>query len=125
MQVLGAPDTRRCGDYQTAWAPAGSDEISWVEVKFDIPVFVTAVNVIQTFNPNQVVLVELVGDFDQNLEIYNADPVQVDQPCPYTLPIEVEKTTNRYDTVRIYIDQSVLGLGWNEIDAVELVGEAD
>jgi hypothetical protein len=28
----------------------------------------------------------------------------------------------RTQTVKILIDQSVLGLGWNEIDAVELVG---
>ena len=124
-QVIGAPDTRRCGDYQTAWAPAGSDETSWLEVKFPLAVHVTAVNIIQSFNPNQVVRVELVGAFDRSLEIYQELPVQIDQPCPYTLPILVQKTEGRFDTVRIYIDQSTLGLGWNEIDAVELVGETE
>ncbi len=125
MQATGAPDTQRCGDYQTAWASASSDSIVWLEVKFPLAVYVTAVNIIQSFNPNQVVTVELVGQSGRPIEIYNQPPVQVNQPCPYTLPISIDKTKGRFDTVRIAIDQSVLGLGWNQIDAVELVGEAE
>ncbi|MBU1660413.1 MAG: hypothetical protein KKD28_02950 [Chloroflexi bacterium] len=124
-QAIGAPDTHRCGDYQTAWASASSDSIVWLEVKFPLAVYVTAVNISQSFNPNQVVAVELVGQFGRSIEIYNQPPAQVNQPCPYTLPISIDKTKGRFDTVRITIDQSVLGLGWNQIDAVELVGEAD
>ena len=125
IQVVGAPDTNRCGDYQTAWATAGSDSTAWLEVRFPLAVHVTAVNIIQSFNPNQVVKVELLGAFDRSIEIYNQPPTQVDQPCPYTLPIPIEKTGGRFDAVRITVDQSVLGLGWNQIDAVELVGEPD
>jgi hypothetical protein len=124
-QAIGAPDTLRCGDYQTAWATARSDAEAWLEIKFPLAVHVTAVNIIQSFNPNQVVKVELIGAFDRSMEIYNKDPVQVDQPCPYTLPIPIDKTAGRFDKVRITIDQSVLGLGWNQIDAVELVGEGN
>jgi hypothetical protein len=124
-QAIGSPDTLRCGDYQTAWATAGSDAEAWLEIKYPIAVHVTAVNIIQSFNPNQVVKVELIGAFDRSLEIYNEFPFQVDQPCPYTLPIPIDKTDGRFDKVRITIDQSVLGLGWNQIDAVELVGEAN
>ena len=54
-----------------------------------------------------------------------SEPFQVDQPCPYTLSIPIEKTEGRFNKVRITVDQSVLGLGWNQIDAVELVGEID
>jgi len=125
IQATGAPDTRRCGDYQTAWASASSDSIVWLEVKFALPVYVTAVNIIQSFNPDQVIKAELVDPFDRLVEIYSQAPNQVDQPCPYTLPISVEKTSARYDRVRITLDQSVLGLGWNQIDAVELVGESE
>jgi len=125
MQATGAPDTIRCGDYQTAWASAGSDSIGWLEVKFPVAVHVTGVNIIQSFNPNQVVKVELLGPFDRAFEIYNQSAIQVDQPCPYTLPIPIEKTEGRFDTVRIKLDQSILGLGWNQIDAVELVGQPE
>jgi hypothetical protein len=125
IQVIGAPDTVRCGDYQTAWASAGSDSVSWIDVKFPVAVHVTTINIIQSFNPNQVVKVELIGLFDRPVEIYNQPPVQVDQPCPYTLQISIDKTEGRFNAVRITVDQSILGLGWNQIDAVELVGEPE
>jgi hypothetical protein len=123
--AVGAPDTNRCGDYQSAWATAGSDTKEWLLVRYPVSVHVTAVNIIQTFNPNQVVLVELLDPFDRPLEIYDQPPIQINQSCPYTLGIVVEKTERRYDAVRITVNQGILGLGWNQIDAVELVGERE
>ena len=38
------------------------------------------------------------------------------------LSIDLGETDFLVHGVRITVDQSVLGLGWNEIDAVELVG---
>ncbi len=122
-QATGEPNTERCGDYQSAWAPSGSDSEEWLELQFETPVFVTGVNIVQTFNPSQIAKVELVGAFDRSLTIFEQPPTQVDQPCPYMLSIGVAKTTLLYRTVRITVDQSVLGLGWNEIDAVQLVGD--
>jgi hypothetical protein len=54
--------------------------------------------------------------------VYTAQPKQVDEPCPYFLNIPVSQSDILAQGVRITIDQSVLGLGWNEIDAVEMVG---
>lgn len=125
LQATGAPDTARCGDIQTAWASAGSDSIDWVELEYDQALYVTAVNIHQTFNPNQVVKVELVSALGSSLTIYEGEPFHVDQPCPYVMSIEFDKTQTRYNKVRLTIDQSTMGLGWNEIDAVELVGDAE
>lgn len=122
QQATGQPDTLRCGDLQTAWASAAPDSVAWLLLQYQEPVHVTGVNIYQTFNPNQVVKVELVDDFGDSLVIYDQPPVPVDQPCPYILSIEIERTDQRYDAVRVTVDQSSLGLGWNEIDAVELVG---
>ena len=122
-QATGAPNTTRCGDYQTAWATAGSDSEETLTLKYPVAVHVTSIHIIQSFNPNQVKKVELIGAFDRSFEVYRKDPYQVDQPCPFTLVVPVEKTTGRFDEIRITVDQSVLGLGWNQIDAVELVGE--
>ncbi|MBC8496247.1 MAG: hypothetical protein H8D37_01170 [Chloroflexi bacterium] len=124
-QATGEPDTDRCGDYQSAWASSGSDSVDWLELQFETPVYVSAVNIVQTFNANQVAKVELLGTFGRSLTIYEQTPVQVDQPCPYMLSIMVEKTPALYNAVRITVDQSVLGLGWNEIDAVQLVGDGE
>ena len=124
-QATGAPDTPRCGDYQTAWATAGSDTVESISLSYTLSVNVTGVNIIQSFNPNQVVQVELVGDFERAVTVFESQPMQVDQPCPYTLSIPIEKTEGRFNKVRITVDQSVLGLGWNQIDAVELIGDND
>jgi hypothetical protein len=126
MQATGPPDTNRCGDYQTAWATAGSDsEGEWIELSYQEPVYVTGINIIQSFNPDQVVTVNLVGAFGRSIEVYNKPPTQVDQPCPYTLIITTERTESKFDKLRIEVNQSVLGLGWNQIDAVELIGVLD
>ncbi len=124
-QATGEPDTERCGDFQTAWASSGSDSVEWLEVQFETPVFVTGVNIVQTFNSNQITNVELIGIAGRSETVFEQQPVQVDQPCPYTLSIAVEKTNTLYNGVRITVDQSVLGLGWNEIDAVQLVGDRE
>ncbi len=124
-QATGAPNTGHCGDYQTAWASAGSDSIATLELTFPISVRVTGVNVIQSFNPDQIVRVELVGSFERSVTIYEGLPTQIEQPCPYVLAITLPKTQEAYNRVRLTLDQSVLGLGWNQIDAVELVGETD
>jgi hypothetical protein len=122
-QAIGSPNTERCGDYQTAWATAGSDSIEWLIVRYPVAVHVTGINIIQSFNPSQVVQVELLGAFDRTVEVFNQPPIQIDQPCPFFLPIPIEKTEGQFDALRITLDQSILGLGWNQIDAVELVGE--
>ncbi len=124
-QASGEPDTVRCGDFQSAWASSGSDSVDWLEIQFETPVYVTAVNIVQTFNANQIAKVELIGTFGRSQTIYEQIPVQVDQPCPYMLSIDVAKTSVLYNAVRITVDQSVLGLGWNEIDAVQLVGDTE
>ena len=124
-QAIDAPNTARCGDYQTAWASAGSDTIDTLVLTYTLSVHVTGVNIVQSFNPNQVSKVELLGVFDRPTSVYDAQPNQVDQPCPYTLSIPVEKTDSQFNKIRITIDQSVLGLGWNQIDAVELVGDLE
>jgi hypothetical protein len=121
-QVLGPPDTEKCGDYQTAWAAAGSDSIAWIEVRFPIAVNVRLINIIETFNPNQVAQVEVIRADGKRIPIYKQPPQQIDQICPFTLSIPVEQLDGYYDTIVISIDQTELGLGWNQIDAVELVG---
>ena len=125
IQAVGEPNTPRCGDYQTAWATAGSDIEATLVLKYTQDIQVTGINIVQSFNPDQVIQVELVGNFNRGVTVYEREPRQVDQPCPFILTIPVERTEQTYDRVRITIDQSVLGLGWNQIDAVELIGDLE
>jgi len=100
IQAIGAPDTSRCGDYQTAWATAGSDTTATLVLTYTRSLQVTGINIVQSFNPNQVTQVELVGNFNRAVTVYENEPFQVDQPCPYTLSIPVEKTERLYDVIR-------------------------
>jgi len=122
-QVVGKPDVPGCGDYQFAWASAASDSIGTLEVSFSASVYPLEIVIHESYNPDQVVKVEV---FDPETGGYYAvlqkNPVQVDRPCPYQLIIPVEGIGFKTNLVRITVDQSQLGLGWNEIDAVQLIG---
>jgi sugar lactone lactonase YvrE len=119
---VGEPDTEECGDYTTAWASASGDSVEWLEVYYDTPVYVTEVNIVQTYNPDQVVEVELVSVDGEYESVYTQEPETVENPCPYVLGLESDPTDYLVQGLRITIDQSILGRGWNEIDAVEMIG---
>jgi len=122
LQAVGEPDTPECGDYGTAWASADGGTVEWLDVYYDTPVYVIGIDIIQTHNPDQVIQVDLIDLDGQIVPLYTQDPHAMEQSCPYLLTIDVGQTDFLVQGVRITIDQSVLGLGWNEIDAVELVG---
>jgi hypothetical protein len=122
LQAVGEPDTPSCGDIVTAWASLGSHTVEWINLYYDAPVHVTQINIIQTYQPDQVVRVDLIDMKDEIVRFYVQRPQVMEQPCPYRRLIKVKQTDFLVRGVRITVDQSVLGLGWNEIDAVELIG---
>ncbi len=121
MQAAGAPDTTECGDQTTAWASLTSNTVEWLEVYYDVPVYATEVIIHQTYNPSQVVKVELIDTKGQRKTIFTESPAVLDF-CPDEMTLSLRKTDFLVSGVRITVDQSVLGVGWNEIDAVELAG---
>ena len=122
-QLIDSPDAPGCGDYQLAWASAASDSIEPLEVGFLTRVYPLEIYIHQSFNPNQVVKVEVLNpDTGAYYTVLQKNPIQIDRPCPYVLEIIVEGIDFETDRIRITVDQSQLGLGWNEIDAVQLIG---
>jgi hypothetical protein len=123
-QATGAPNTPECGDFTTAWASYEGCTVEWIELYYDIPVRATKVNIIQSNAPDQVVQVELIDTEGTYHTVYQGEPQDLLELCPYTLSIAVDVD---YQVVglKITIDQTVLGYSWAEIDAVELVGYAD
>ena len=121
-QAVGPPDSPGCGDYQSAWASAASDSVETLVLEYPRPVYPLEIVIYQSFNPDQVVKAEVLEP-DQGIfsTVLQKNPQQVDRPCPYELIGIVNEIEFQTDTVRITIDQSQLGLGWNEIDAVGLM----
>ncbi|MEA2009025.1 MAG: hypothetical protein U9O54_07875 [Chloroflexota bacterium] len=121
-QATGAPDAPGCGDYQFSWASAASDGIATLELTYETPVYITEIIIIQSFNPDQVIKVEVLDPDDEFQVIYQKLPEAVGRPCPYHLSLLVDNLDFKSNVIRVTVDQSVLGLGWNEIDAVQLLG---
>ncbi len=121
--AAGAPDVTACGDDSAAWASADSSTVEWLELTYATPVKPFEINIYQTYNPGQIVKVELFSPDSQTSYVaYTATPVKV-ETCPQTLTISLDGSKlSPVNRIRITVDQSVLGLGWAEIDAVELVG---
>ncbi len=121
-QATGAPDVDVCQDDARAWASAYADGQDSIELIYEIPVNPIEINIYQSFNPSQVVEVDIIDIEGTTWIAWTGEPEVVDS-CPDLMTISIELDEPLYiNRVVVYVDQSVLGIGYTEIDAVELVG---
>jgi len=122
QQANGAPDTMECGDIQTAWASESADGVDWLEVTFETAVVPTEIDVRETHSPGFISRIEVKDEMGLYHTVWEGTPGAVEQ-CPRVLSIPVSGVNVRVSAVRISLDQSDGG-NWNEIDAVELIGQS-
>jgi hypothetical protein len=124
-QALGEPDVTECGDNTNAWASEDDNTVEWIELTYPTPVVPTEINIYQSYNPSQVVEVMMYATNGERFIAWEGYPESVEN-CPdlMTITLELDKKI-MVNKLRITIDQQVNGWGWNEIDAVELVGTSD
>ena len=123
QQAVGEPDLYPdCGDSVSAWASSSSSTVEWLEVVYTTPVVPTEINIYETYNPGQIVTVEVRDQNNELHSVYTASPQTLDD-CATILTVfpDVDFAVS---AVRITVDQSVVN-NWAEIDAVELVGLTD
>lgn len=122
MQATGEPNVDECEDSVLAWASVGANTKEWIELTYDVPVQPTEINIYMNYNPSQVVEVQIITTDGDAYTTTTTKP-EIVPYCPdvYSISLELEKQLS-VNRVKIFIDQSKLGIGWNEIDAVELVG---
>ncbi len=118
-QATGVPNVDAFGDNGNAWTSKTPDSgIEWLEVKFPKSVYATEVRIRESFGSGAVIKVEL---FDDQGTAHTAwagnDPTT---GLNYFL-VKFPKTTFKSDRVKITLAANVVP-GWNEIDAVQLVG---
>ena len=120
-QATGAPNTSGCGDMQTAWASAEQNTKDTLTLQYDMAVVPAEVNIYQTYNPGSIVGVDLVAADGSGVKSIpnSADP---DTTCPHVFKLQVPQGFPPVNGVTVHLDQSAIGQ-WNEIDAVELVGQ--
>ncbi len=122
MQATGQPNVNECTDSSDAWASEGANTEEWIELTYAIPVVPTGINIHMNYNPSQITEVQIIDVNNDFYTVIETSPEYI-EACPDIYQISIELDEDIYVTgVRILLDQSVLGLGWTEIDAVELVG---
>jgi hypothetical protein len=119
-QATGEPDTPECGDIATAWASETSSGVDWLRVEYETPVIPLRIAIYETLNPGAIVKVETVSTDGETAVVYEAQAAPV-ETCPRVLEIQTIGAFQAVNAVVISLDQSAHP-GWNEIDAVELVG---
>lgn len=122
-QATGKPDTETGGDSRTAWASREADGAEeWLELVYEHPVRPTLVRVHETYNPGAVSKIEaLDGDGRWRLLWEGTDPTR---ECPGWLSPTFSPPDFATKAIRVTLDSDRVP-GWNEIDAVELVGEPE
>ena len=125
MQATGEPDVIECGSNPKAWSPAYLDTEEYIELFYDVPVIPTEIVIYQSYNPSQVVEIQLVDTDGEEWLLWYGNPEEVsDCPDMWTHTIELEETF-LVKSILIIVEQGFLGLGGVEIDAVELVGNIE
>ena len=118
-QATGAPDTLQAGDFRSAWASLEADAgPEWLVVDFPKEVEVAQVRVRETLGPGTIFMVSaILADGSEKILWHGTEPAA-------EAPVEMEFNPSsqvRSRRIRIQLDTTVVK-GWNEIDAVELVG---
>jgi hypothetical protein len=124
LQATGAPNVPSYADDGRAWASASADnQEEWLELTYAKAVHATGVCVRQTFNPGAIKQIELYDETGQGHEVWSGvDPAR-GQPTDITwFGIQFSATSFKTQRVRITFDSPAVK-GWNEIDAVQLIGE--
>lgn len=120
-QATDAPDAE-CGDDVRAWASAYTIGEEWLELTYYEPVIPTEIHIHQSYNASQIVEVAVVSADGQLHTVWKGQAEEVAY-CPDIMTITLSKKFQfPVIGVRLWIDYDALELGWNEIDAVELVG---
>jgi len=118
-QVTGAPNVDKYSDATTAWAPKTEDAgIEWLDLKYPRPVHATAVRIRESDGSGAVIKVEL---FDEQGTAYTAWAGNDPTTDLNYLMVNLPKTAYKTARVKITLATNVIP-GWNEIDAVQLVG---
>jgi hypothetical protein len=120
-QATGAPNIRGCVDEARAWASETAVGEEFILLFYEIPVIPLQINVHQNYGPGAIVGLG-VGNTatDVGIDLPDSDDAGT-EPCPRIFSYDVSTIDDPMDSVGVFLDQSITG-GWNEIDAVELVG---
>jgi hypothetical protein len=124
MQATGAPNCPSPGDHPEAWIGKTIDGgAEWLLLHYAKPVHATEVRVRQSYNPGAIVKVEVLNDAGTATVVWSGpDKTAYRWNQVGWLVAKFPATAQPVNAVRLSLDTASVK-GWNEIDAVQLVGD--
>jgi hypothetical protein len=124
MRATGAPDVQRYGDTAEAWASKTADSgIEWLDLSYAKPVSATELRIRQNHAPGAIIKVELLEANGTAHTVFQGPDSTVYEPNTISwLIVKTDKTPYKTQRAKITLATNAVS-GWNEIDAVQLVGE--
>jgi hypothetical protein len=119
-QTTGVPDVDKYSDDGHAWAPKTQDGgIEWLDLKYARPVHASEVRVRESMGSGAVIKVELFDETGAAHTIWQGvDPTK---DLNYLI-LQFKPTAYTVNRLKVTLATNVIP-GWNEIDAVQLVGK--
>lgn len=119
MKAAGAPDAVPQQDHPNAWASAtGNMGLQWLQLTYRTPIRIDRVRIYEVNRAGAMAVVEAIDDKGKRHVLWKgSDPTGV----PGVFEIKVPLTKYKVRGLRLVLDTNRVQ-GWNEIDAVEIVG---
>jgi hypothetical protein len=122
-QMTGVPNCERYGDNGYGWASKDADKgIEWVKLTFKKTVYATELRIRQNYNPGAIIKVELIDTDGKSHSVWSgADKTKYQKDAIQYFIAKFDKTEYKTKAVKITLSTNTVD-GWNEIDAVQLIG---
>lgn len=122
-QATGAANISQRSDDPKSWTPAEPDTgIEWLEVTFAKPVNATEIRVRQNLGPGAIIKLELIDDKGAKHAVFEGVDERKYDEWTWWFTQTFEKTPYLVSGAKITLATNAVS-GWNEIDAVQLIGE--
>ena len=120
-QAAGPPNTSECGDAETAWSSKYPNEEASLTLLYAELVTPTGLLVYENYNPGFITKITFTDLYGEVHTLYEGTP-QLRPTCPFVLVVPIQNADYQGSRVTIYVDQRTSLGGWDQIDAVELIG---
>lgn len=118
MKACGPPDANPKRDDPNAWASASGDMgVQWLELSYAQPVRASGVRIYEVNSPGAVAEIKAKGPNGEWETLWSGTASGNGAPLVLEWPL----TSYEVKTIRVVLDTNRTP-GWNEIDAVELLG---
>lgn len=124
MQATGAPNVAAYSDDQKSWAAKEADSgIEWLQLEYAKPVTASEIRIRQTHSPGAIAKIEAFDETGAAQLVWTGpDNSQYAAGQIGWLNVNLQSKPIKTQKIKITLATNMVS-GWNEIDAVQLVGE--